>query len=409
MEKRRVLILVENLPVPFDRRVWMEATTLKEAGYQVSIICPRGTYPLLREKLDGISIYRYPLSSRDGLFGHTVEYITAMVMTTLLTLLVCFTEGFDIIQSANPPDLFFLIAIFFKPFGKKFVFDHHDLMPEICDSRWSGWKRSVTRTLSVWAERLTFLTADHVISTNESYKEVAITRGKYPPERVAVIRSAPRLHRFRAVEPVEKWRCGRKYQVAYLGVMGPNDGLEYLLRSIDQIIHQYHREDIQFTLVGGGDLQPVIKQMSHAMKLDEFVTFTGRVPDDQMIEILSSADLCVAPDPKDPLNNLSTMNKMIEYMALGKPIVSFDLKESMISAGEASVYAEANDTVKFADQVVKLLEDPERRRRMGEIGRTRFETFLAWEFQEQTLLNLYKSLLNQQAAQMHIEPQGSQD
>lgn len=409
MEKRKILILVENLPVPFDRRVWMEATTLTKAGYQVSIICPRGKYPRFHENLDGISIYRYSLPSLDGMLGHFLEYAIAMSMTFLLTLLVFFTDGFDVIQSANPPDIFFLIAMLFKPLGKNFVFDHHDLMPEICASRWSGWKQRLMRTLSLWSESLTFWTADRVIATNESYKQVAIARGKVLEDRITVVRSAPRLNNFKPVEPNEGWRRGKKYLVAYLGVMGPNDGLDYLLRAIDQIVHQDGREDIHFILVGGGDLQPALKQMSHAMELDEFVTFTGRVSDEEMIQILSSADLCVAPDPKDPLNDLSTMNKMIEYMALGKPIVSFNLKESMISAREAAVYAEANNTADFANQVLKLLADPEKRDVMGKIGRERFETILAWEYQEKSLLDLYQNLFSQPSAQLQMEPRGGQD
>jgi glycosyltransferase involved in cell wall biosynthesis len=408
-EKRKVLILVENLPVPFDRRVWMEATTLVQGGYDVSIICPRGTYPRFHEVLDGISIYRYPLPSMDGMFGHFFEYGIALAMTFLLTLFVFLTKNFDVIQSANPPDIFFLIALLFKPFGKKFVFDHHDLMPEICDSRWSGWKRWILRTFSIWSESFTFRTADHVIATNESYKKIAMTRGKLPADRITVVRSAPRMNRFQAVDPDDQWRHQKKHLVAYLGVMGPNDGLEYLLRSIRQIVHEYCRDDIHFVLVGGGDLQPVIKQMSKAMKLDDFVTFTGRVPDEQMIQILSSADVCVAPDPKDPLNDVSTMNKIIEYMALGKPIVSFNLMESMISAGEAAVYAEANDTNEFADQILKLLDDPEKRRLMAKFGRERFETILAWEYQEKALLDLYQLLFCEQPAQLQMEPQGSQD
>jgi glycosyltransferase involved in cell wall biosynthesis len=282
-------------------------------------------------------------------------------------------------------------------------------MPEICDSRWSGWKHRVMRELSIWSEHFTYRTADRVIATNESYKQVAMTRGKVPANRITVVRSGPPLNRFNRVEPNEKWRFGKKYLVAYLGVMGPNDGLDYLLRSIDQIVHHHGREDIHFTLVGGGDLQPAIKQISHEMGLDEFVTFTGRVPDEQMIEIISSSDLCVAPDPKDPLNDVSTMNKMIEYMALGKAIVSFNLKESMISAGEAAVYAEANNTSEFALQILKLLEDPDKRRRMGEIGRKRFETILAWEYQEKNLLELYQNLFSQPASQLQLDTKISQE
>lgn len=394
-KQKRILILVENLPVPFDRRVWMEATTLRQAGYGVSVICPQGQYPARFEVLDGISIYRYPLPSRNSIAGHLLEYGRALAMTAGLTLRVWWREGFDVIQSANPPDFFFLIAAVFKLFGKKFVFDHHDLMPEICETRWTGWKRTVTRTVCLWAERQTFRTADRVIATNESYREVALTRGRVSPERVVVVRSGPRVNRFRAVPARPELKNGKPFLVGYLGVMGPNDGLEYLLQSIAHIVHDLHRSDIQFVCVGGGDLQAKLMAMSQQMRLDEFVRFTGRIPDDEVIGLLSTADLCVAPDPKDALNDVSTMNKIVEYMALGKALVAFDLREARVSAGDAAVYATPNDHVAFAQRIVELLAAPERRQAMGAAGRQRFESVLAWEHQQKNLLQLYRDLVGE--------------
>ncbi len=390
---KRILMLVENLPVPFDRRVWAEATTLTAAGYQVSVICPQGDYPQRLEVRDGIRIYRYPLPSLAGLAGHVLEYAWAVPVTFLLTWVVLLRDGFDVIHSANPPDLFFLIAGCFKLFGKKFVFDHHDLVPEICLTRWTGHKCAVLLRLCRWAEAATFRLADRVIATNESYREVALARGGVAAHRVAVVRSAPRLSHFRPVAPRADLKNGRAFLVAYLGVMGPNDGLEYLLRAVAHIVHAVQRTDIQFVLIGGGDLRPKLIRMSATLGVAEVVQFTGRIPDEEVIALVSSADLCVAPDPKDALNDVSTMNKIIEYMALGKPLVAFDLLEARVSAGEAAVYATPNDPVDFARHILDLLASPERRRMMGRIGRQRFETMLAWEHQADHLLAVYRDLI----------------
>lgn len=389
---KKILILVENLPVPLDRRVWMEAMTLEEAGYRVSVICPKGEYTRFYEVIQNISIYRYPLPSLESILGHFLEYAIALPVTFLLTFVVFFREGFDVIQSANPPDFFFLIGGFFKIFRKKFVFDHHDLMPEICDSRWKGWKHKVIYPLSVWAEKRTFKTADRVIATNESYRAVAIQRGGVEPDKVIVVRSGPKIDNFKPVPANDCWRNGKKYLVGYLGVMGPNDGIEYLLESIDFIIHSLKRTDIHFILIGSGDLQPKLRKICTRLGLDEFVEFTGRIPDQQVKEIISTADLGVAPDPKDPLNDVSTMNKIIEYMALEKALVCFDLREARVSAGEAAVYARANDSQDFALKIVELLEQPEKRKEMGAYGHKRFVDSLAWDHQKTNLLRLYQEL-----------------
>jgi len=390
---KSILILVENLPVPFDRRVWLEATTLHKAGYRVSIICPMGQYAKLHEVLDGISVYRYPLPSLGGIAGHLVEYAVALPVTFLLTWIVFFREGFDVVQSANPPDFFFLIGGLFKLLGKKFVFDHHDLVPETCETRWTGWKRAVTLGLSRLAERATFRTADRVIATNESYREIALTRGNVAPDHVVVVRSGPRLDRFRAVPPGPEPRNGQPYLVGYLGVMGPHDGLDYLLRAAAHIVHDLRRTDVHFVIIGGGDLYAELVAMNRALGLEPYVRFTGRIPDEELIAVLEPADLCVAPDPKDPLNDLSTMNKIIEYMAMAKPIVAFDLREARVSAGDTAVYARCNDAVEFGDRIVELLAQPEQRHGMGVRGRQRFEEMLAWEHQEGALLRLYRELL----------------
>jgi glycosyltransferase involved in cell wall biosynthesis len=391
-QAKKILILVENLPVPLDRRVWMEATTLVDAGYQVSVICPKGKYSAFYEVMQNVRIYRYPLPSLESVLGHFLEYAIALPFTFFLTFVVFFKDGFDVIQSANPPDFFFIIGGFFKMFGKKFIFDHHDLMPEICDSRWNGWKHKVAYLPSVWAEKQTFKTADWVIATNESYRQIAIRRGGVKPEKVVVVRSGPEIDKFKPVPVNDSWRNGKEYLVGYLGVMGPNDGMEYLLETINFIVHSLNRTDIHFILIGSGDLQPKLKKICTRFGLDDFVKFTGRLPDQQVKEILSTADLAVAPDPRDPLNDVSTMNKIIEYMALEKALVCFDLREAKVSAGDAAVYAKPNDAQDFALKVIELLEQPEKRKVMASYGRKRFLDSLAWDHQKKHLLRLYQEL-----------------
>jgi len=391
-QAKKILILVENLPVPLDRRVWMEATTLVETGYQGSDDRPKGKYSAFYEVMQNVRIYRYPLPSLESVFGHFLEYAIALPITFFLTFVVFFKDGFDVIQSANPPDFFFIIGGFFKMFGKKFIFDHHDLMPEICDSRWNGWKHKVAYLPSVWAEKQTFKTADWVIATNESYRQIAIQRGGVNPEKVVVVRSGPEIDKFKPVPVNDSWRNGKEYLVGYLGVMGPNDGMEYLLETINFIVHSLNRTDIHFILIGSGDLQPKLKKICTRFGLDEFVEFTGRIPDQQVKEILSTADLAVAPDPRDPLNDVSTMNKIIEYMALEKALVCFDLREAKVSAGEAAIYAKPNDTQDFALKIIELLEQPDKRKEMASYGRKRFLDSLAWDHQKKHLLRLYQEL-----------------
>ena len=400
---RRILILVENLPVPFDRRVWMEAKALRDAGYGVSVICPLGNCTRRREVLEGISIYRYALASRHGLIGHLWEYAVALVATSGLCCVVLFREGFDAIQSANPPDLFFLIGAFFKLFGKKFIFDHHDLVPESCDARWKGAKLKIMRGLCLAAERATFRTSDWVIVTNESYRQVALSRGRVPPDRVTVVRSGPSLDSFRACAPNPSLRRGRSHLVCYLGVMGPNDGLDYLLRVIAHVVHDLGRRDTSFALIGSGELAAELTRLARELKVVEFVQFTGRISDEELIAWISTADVCVAPDPMDPANNASTMNKIVEYMALGKPIVAFDLHEHRVSAGEAALYARPNDEAEFAGKIVELLDDPASRQAMGEYARRRFESELAWEHQRPAFLGVYDFLLGPPSAKPRQE------
>jgi glycosyltransferase involved in cell wall biosynthesis len=373
----------------------MEATTLSAAGYKVSVICPKGKYSKIYEVINGVSIYRYPLPSLNGIIGHLVEYGIAVPVTFLLSWIVLLREGFDVIQSANPPDFFFLIGGFFKLLGKRFVFDHHDLVPESCETRWTGMKLRFMRRVSLWAEWATFRMADRVIATNESYRAVALNRGRVSPDCITIVRSGPKMAEFNPVPPHPELKQGRQFMACYLGVMGPNDGLEHLLKAIRCVVYDMRISDVQFVLIGNGDLRPMLMEMSKMLGLNEYVRFTGRISDEAVIAFLSTADLCVAPDPKDPLNDLSTMNKIIEYMAIGKPIVAFDLHEARVSAAEAAVYATANDPSDFAKKIVELLFSPDKRNEMGSLGRIRFEKNLNWEHQSRSLLELYARLLGE--------------
>jgi glycosyltransferase involved in cell wall biosynthesis len=389
---RKVLIIVENLPSPFDRRVWQEATTLRQAGYQVSIICPTGEG--CREKyieLDGIHIYRHNLPTEaKGALGYAVEYSAALFWEFVLAWRVLFTRGFDVIHACNPPDNIFIIGAFFKLFGKKFLFDHHDINPELYEAKFG--RRDFFYKVMLWWERLTFFFADVSIATNESYKTIAIERGKMPPEKVFVVRSGPKLDRLRIIPPVEVLKNGRRYLVGYVGVMGQQEGIDYLLRSIRHIVHERGRSDIQFGLVGGGTSLEEMQDYARELGVADYVTFTGRVPDQELLEMLNTADVCVNPDVANEMNDKSTMNKIMEYMALGKPIVQFDLTEGRFSAQRASLYAKQNDEVDFAQKILELIDNEALRREMGEFGRQRVTNELEWKYEAPKLLAAYDCL-----------------
>lgn len=390
---RKVLIIVENLPVPFDRRVWQEATALKRHGYMVSIICPTGKgFEQRTEVLDGINIYRHTLPlDAHGALGYLVEYSAALFWQFLLSWRVLFRHGFDVIHACNPPDNIFLVGGFFKIFlGKKFLFDHHDINPELYEAKF-GRRDFFYKIMLLW-ERWTFRTANVSIATNESYRKIAIERGGMDPERVFVVRSGPSLERLRLLPPVEALKKGRTYMVGYVGVMGQQEGLQYLLEAARIIIRERGREDVHFGLVGGGPELDNLKRMAADLGIADYVTFTGRVPDQLLLEMLNTADVCVNSDEYNAMNDKSTMNKIMEYMALGKPIVQFDLSEGRFSARDASVYAKPNDAADMAAKIVELLDDPARRAEMGRIGRDRVENELAWPYEEPKLLSAYDAL-----------------
>ena len=392
MKSRRVLILVENLPSPFDRRVWQEACALRDAGYTVSIICPTGRG--CEEKfaaIDGIHIWRYDLPTEaDGALGYALEYSAALFWTFLLSLRVLFSRGFDVIHACNPPDLFFLIGGFYKLFGKKFVFDHHDANPELYVAKFG--RKDFFHKVMLAVERLTFKTADVSIATNHSYRRIALERGGMPSDKVYVVRSGPSLDRLKIVPAVESLKKGRKFMVGYVGVMGRQEGIDYLLQAARHIVFDLGRKDVHFGLVGGGTSLDEMKALARELGVEDFVTFTGRVPDAELLAMLNTADVCVNPDIATEMNDISTMNKIMEYMALGKPIVQFDLAEGRYSAQSASLYAQRNDAVDLGNKIVELLDDPERRREMGEFGRRRVVDELEWRHEVPKLLAAYDAL-----------------
>jgi glycosyltransferase involved in cell wall biosynthesis len=390
-----ILMLVENLSVPFDRRVWQESQALADAGYRVTVICPQGAKQDTEREatIDDVRILRYPLrAATGGPLGYLREYAAALWHTTRLAMKVRRQGRIDVVHSCNPPDLFFIVALILRFLdGTRLVFDQHDLVPELFLSRFPSSGKVLYR-LTILLERLTFICADAVISTNESYRRIAINRGKMRPERVSVVRSAPDLSRFVQREPDPSLRSGKRFLAAYLGVMGPQDGVDYALRAIAHLRNEIGRGDTHFIFMGTGDAFDDMVALSEQLGISDVVEFTGRVPDEYVQRCLSSADVCLSPDPKNPLNDVSTMNKVIEYMAMEKPLVSFDLTEARVSAGEAAVYVPANDEAAFAGAIDSLLDDDERRAMMGRIGRRRVEDELSWENSRRNLLEFYSGV-----------------
>ena len=391
----RILILVENLSVPFDRRVWQESRALVDAGYQVTVICPQGTKQDTEREatIDGVRILRYPLrAAAGGPLGYLREYSLALWQTARLALRVHREGRLDVVHFCNPPDLLFIVALLLRVIGgTRSVFDQHDLVPELFLSRFSSGTK-VLFWLTLMVERMTFRCADAVISTNESYRRVAIERGKMPPDRVSVVRSAPDLSQFVRREPDPSLRRGKQYLGAYLGVMGPQDGVDYALRAIAHLRKAIGRNDTHFVFMGGGDEFDHMVALAAELGVSDIVEFTGRVPDEFVQRCLSTADVCLSPDPKNPLNDVSTMNKVVEYMAMARPLVSFDLTEARVSAGDAAVYAPANEEAAFAVAIDDLLNDPDRRKHMGVYGRQRVERELSWGISRNNLLEFYEDV-----------------
>ena len=389
-KKKTVLIIVENAPVPFDPRVWKEACSLQRNGYSVSVICPTDkTSRRLHEILDGVHIYRHPMPEEgNGVLKYLWEYTCALFWESLYAWWIYLRHGFEVIQGCNPPDDIFLVALPFRFLGVKYIFDHHDVNPELYVAKYG--KKGMLYRIQVWLEQMTYRFSSVVMATNLSYMELAITRGRMDPADVFVVRNGPDPATFRAVAPNESLKHGKRFLVGYVGNMGSQDGLDILLH-VASHIKDMGRRDVHFTCIGGGPGLTALRQMVQDKHLADMVNFTGRVPDAQLLEVLSTADVCVNPDRPCEMNDKSTMIKIMEYMALGKPIVQFDMKEGRFSAGEASLYADnSNQVADFAAKLLWLMDNPHERARMGQFGRKRVEEALAWDYSVPNLLAAYE-------------------
>ncbi len=390
-----VLIIVQNLPVPLDRRVWLECQALIKRGYRVSVICPKGPGDPARQNIDGVDIYKYkPAPEAKGLPGFVWEFAYSWLRTAWLSLAVRRARPFEIIQACNPPDTYWLLALLWRPFGVRFVFDHHDLNPELFISRFGearGGLKSLEYRGLLWLERATFRAAHRVISTNESYKAIAVRRGRRSPDDVTVVRSGPDTRRMRPIYP-DHPRAADQVNLVYLGIMGPQDGVDQVLLVVDELVHRRGRTNVTATLLGFGDCLEDLKAQSAALGLDDRVTFTGRVDKVAIAEHLSRADIGVCPDLKTPLNDLSTMNKTMEYMAYGLPSVSFDLVETRVSGGDTLLYVPSGDIEAFADAVETLIDDPSLRATLGRAARARVATLMDWRPQSEAYVSVYDEL-----------------
>ena len=395
---KRVLIIVENLALPFDRRVWMEATTLQQAGYEVTAICPQGNgYDLLYEVIENVHIYRHPLPPEESsIVGYLREYSWAVYWQFKLARQIWRERRFEIVHLCNPPDLLFLTASWYKVFhGVKVIFDHHDLSPEMYIAKYK--RKDIFYYGLQLAERLTYLVADLAIATNQSHQDVALTRGGKKKSEVFIVRSAPDLKRFYPLPGNSKYRQGKTKLVGYVGVMGEPEGIDYLLRIIRYITQDKKRTAIHFMLIGSGPAIANLQALAAELKITDFVEFTGFKQGDELLERLSSCDICVEPSPLSAYNQNCSMNKILEYMALGKPIVQFDLKESRYSAQGGALYARPNDEREFAQKMLELLDSPEQQQKIGSEGQRRMREELEWRHQAPKLLAAYETILTELA------------
>ncbi len=397
--QHRVLIIVQNLPVPFDRRVWLECQALVSAGYEVAVVCPRGKGDPSYEVIDAVELYKYrPYAPGGSKLSFIIEYAYSFAATAWQVRKARQRGKFAVMQACNPPDIFWPIALALRAVDRtKFVFDHHDLCPELFQSRFPDGPRLPYRGLLA-LERRTHRTADHVISTNDSYRDVAIRRSGKKPQDVTVVRTGPDPDKLKRGREDPELRRGRRHLAAYIGVMGPQDGVDIVVRAADVVVHEMGREDIAFTLIGKGDCFDDLVALRDKLKLNGYVEFTGRAPDDVVVKVMSTADVGLSPDPKNPLNDLSTMNKTMEYMAFELPVVAFDLRETRVSAADAAVYVPPTgspdqDVRDYAKAIVDLVDDPDSRQQMGKLGRVRVEEELAWPRSARAYLSVYQHVI----------------
>lgn len=400
---KSILIIVQNLPVPLDRRVWRESTSLRRAGFHVAVICPKSKmYSRSYEALEGIDIYRYPLvfEADQGILGYFVEFIYCWLASLLLAIKAYIRRPFHVIQACNPPDTFFALALLFRPLGVKFVFDHHDLCPELYVAKGHSRSSLLYRGL-VFLERMTLKTAHGVIAVNESHRALERERGGIADAKITVVRSGPDRSWPEGYSARPELKRGREHMVVYLGVMGEQDGVDHLLRAIQAYCAE-SPSDTLFALIGGGPNLPRMKALAEQMGLGAAVHFTGRIPDEELRDYLATADVGVDPDPFTEFNNLCTMNKIIEFMAFGLPVVAFDLKEHRRSAEGAAVYIPGNDDAALGRAMRELLLDKERRKSMSQFARSRFREALAWENSEEHLIRAYQRLFEREGGEKEV-------
>lgn len=394
MEKpaRKIIMLLQNNSYPFDTRVRNEAETLASAGYRVTVVSPKGPRQSWRDTVNGVQVYRFPPPpGGTGFWSYLLEFIWSIPMLWLFSLIALVREGADIIHQHNPPDFMVAIALFYKLLGKKFIFDHHDLSPELYLSKF-GERKDLPYKLLLLAESACCHLADLIIATNESYKQIEINRHRIRADKVHIVRNGPRLERFKNTPPDPALRAKAKSIIGYVGNMASQDGVDYLLRSLHCLVYDLGRRDLYCVLIGKADQPELLRLIADEARVGDFIWFTGRVPDEDLLKYLSTADICVDPDPSNPLNDKSTMIKVLEYMALGKPIVAYALTETKFSAGEAAIYARPNDELDFARQIARLMDNEELRRTMGRYGRERVESKLSWKNSAENLLRAYESL-----------------
>jgi glycosyltransferase involved in cell wall biosynthesis len=396
---KKVLMLVENMAVPPDRRVWPEAIALHANGYQVSVISPKGTSGF-RESyicIDGIHIYRYSIPTIGSKYGaYSVEYVISLLMTFWLSIKVLIRHGFDVIHAANPPDLYFMIGLFYRPFGKKFIFDQHDLTPEMFQVKFKGRMRVIHKLLILFLQ-WSYRTAHLVITSNASQKQVAINLGHCPSTKVFVVRNGPDPERLKPVTPEPELKKGRRFLLAYEGVMAIQDGVEYSLYALHELVYKRGRHDVSLVIMGDGEHASILRALSHELNLDDYVNFTGWIDEEDILRYLTVADVGLTPDPQNGLNEYSTMIKTMEYMSMGKPVVAFDLPETRFTAQDAALYATPNLVDDFAEKIEALLDDDGLRCLMGAFGRKRIEEELSWEHSKKNLLLAYEMLISNSA------------
>jgi glycosyltransferase involved in cell wall biosynthesis len=396
--RARILIIVQNLPVPFDRRVWLECQALTMAGYRVAVVCPKGGTDPAYQVIDGVELYKYrPYAPGGSKVSFIAEYAYSFLATAWAALKARRSGRFAVIQACNPPDIFWPIALFFRALERtKFVFDHHDLCPELFESRFPDGPRLPYRGLRA-LERRTHRSADHVISTNASYRDIAVNRSGKAPEDVTIVRTGPDPDKLKRGPEEPELRRGHRYLAAYIGVMGPQDGVDIVIRAAGIIVRELGRDDIAFTLIGKGDCFDELVALRDELDLAGHVEFTGRAPDELVTRVMSTAHAGLSPDPKNPLNDVSTMNKSMEYMAFELPVVAFDLRETRVSVADAGVYVRPNDVREYAEAIVALMDDEAKRAELGKLGRERVEQELAWNHQQRAYLDVYDSLTNKTA------------